>query len=79
MRVNVRDLAASIDWYEHLLGVAAHGHWPPDQADTPDWEDPLRQNGTATELTDRYPSAASWAAALSDRPDRPIIRLRRTP
>ena len=30
VRVNVRDLAASIDWYERLLGVAAHGHWPPD-------------------------------------------------
>ena len=30
VRVNVRDLAASIDWYERLLGVAAEGHWPPE-------------------------------------------------
>jgi predicted enzyme related to lactoylglutathione lyase len=29
VRVNVRDLAASIDWYERLLGVAPVGHWPP--------------------------------------------------
>jgi catechol 2,3-dioxygenase-like lactoylglutathione lyase family enzyme len=31
VRVNVRDLDAAIDWYEHLLGVAAHGHWPPER------------------------------------------------
>ena len=29
VRVNVRHLAASIDWYERLLGVPARGHWPP--------------------------------------------------
>lgn len=29
VRVNVRHLAASIDWYERLLGVTAQGHWPP--------------------------------------------------
>lgn len=29
VRVNVRDLAAAIDWYETLFGVAAEGHWPP--------------------------------------------------
>lgn len=32
VRVNVRDLAASIDWYERLLGVAPDGHWPPEAA-----------------------------------------------
>jgi predicted enzyme related to lactoylglutathione lyase len=31
VRVNVRDLAGSIAWYERLLGVAAEGHWPPDE------------------------------------------------
>jgi predicted enzyme related to lactoylglutathione lyase len=30
VRVNVRDLASSIAWYERLLGVPAEGHWPPD-------------------------------------------------
>src|SRR5690349_298228 len=30
VRVNVRDLPASIDWYERLLGVTAQGHWPPE-------------------------------------------------
>jgi catechol 2,3-dioxygenase-like lactoylglutathione lyase family enzyme len=30
VRVNVRDLAASIGWYERLFGVPAEGHWPPD-------------------------------------------------
>ncbi len=30
VRVNVRDLAASIDWYERLLGMAPEGHWPLD-------------------------------------------------
>src|SRR6478609_4178369 len=30
VRVNVRDLAASIDWYQRLLGVPASGHWPPE-------------------------------------------------
>ena len=30
VRVNVRDLARAVDWYERLLGVAADGHWPPD-------------------------------------------------
>ena len=30
VRVNVSDLGASIQWYEQLLGVRAHGHWPPD-------------------------------------------------
>ena len=30
VRVNVRDLAASIDWYKRVLGVAPEGHWPPD-------------------------------------------------
>jgi catechol 2,3-dioxygenase-like lactoylglutathione lyase family enzyme len=29
-RVNVRDLAAAIAWYEWLFGVRAEGHWPPD-------------------------------------------------
>lgn len=29
VRVNVRHLAASIEWYERLLGVTAQGHWPP--------------------------------------------------
>jgi catechol 2,3-dioxygenase-like lactoylglutathione lyase family enzyme len=28
--VNVRDLRASVDWYQRLLGVAAEGHWPPE-------------------------------------------------
>ena len=31
VRVNVRDLAASLDWYESLLGVPALGHWPTDE------------------------------------------------
>jgi catechol 2,3-dioxygenase-like lactoylglutathione lyase family enzyme len=31
VRVNVRDLAASIAWYEGLLGVPAEGHWPPEE------------------------------------------------
>jgi catechol 2,3-dioxygenase-like lactoylglutathione lyase family enzyme len=30
VRVNVRDLAAAIAWYERLLGVPAEGHWPPE-------------------------------------------------
>jgi predicted enzyme related to lactoylglutathione lyase len=30
VRVNVRDLVSAIAWYEALLGVAAEGHWPPD-------------------------------------------------
>jgi catechol 2,3-dioxygenase-like lactoylglutathione lyase family enzyme len=30
VRVNVRDLATAIEWYERLLGVPAEGHWPPD-------------------------------------------------
>jgi len=30
VRLNVRDLVAAITWYEHTLGVAAEGHWPPD-------------------------------------------------
>lgn len=30
VRVNVRDLGISIDWYERLLGATAEGHWPPD-------------------------------------------------
>lgn len=30
VRVNVRDLNRALDWYERLLGVAAEGHWPPD-------------------------------------------------
>ncbi len=30
VRVNVRDLAGAVDWYERLLGVPADGHWPPD-------------------------------------------------
>ncbi|HYI66202.1 MAG TPA: VOC family protein [Candidatus Limnocylindrales bacterium] len=30
VRVNVRDLASSVAWYERLLGVPAEGHWPPD-------------------------------------------------
>jgi predicted enzyme related to lactoylglutathione lyase len=30
VRVNVRDLDASIDWYERLFGVRAEGRWPPD-------------------------------------------------
>ncbi|MGC4938054.1 VOC family protein [Kribbella sp. DT2] len=30
VRVNVRDLAAAITWYEDLLAVPAEGHWPPD-------------------------------------------------
>ncbi len=30
VRVNVRDLGQAIEWYERLLGVSAHGHWPPD-------------------------------------------------
>lgn len=30
IRINVGDLAASIAWYEKLLGVPAHGHWPSD-------------------------------------------------
>ena len=29
VRVNVRDLTTSIEWYERLLGVAPEGHWPP--------------------------------------------------
>jgi predicted enzyme related to lactoylglutathione lyase len=29
VRVNVRDLAAAIDWYEKLFGIPAEGHWPP--------------------------------------------------
>jgi predicted enzyme related to lactoylglutathione lyase len=30
IRVNVRDLARAIEWYEWLLGVPAEGHWPPE-------------------------------------------------
>jgi predicted enzyme related to lactoylglutathione lyase len=30
VRVNVRALAAAIEWYERLFGVRAEGHWPPD-------------------------------------------------
>jgi predicted enzyme related to lactoylglutathione lyase len=30
VRVNVRDLAAAIGWYEDLFGVPAKGHWPPE-------------------------------------------------
>lgn len=30
VRVNVRDLATAVSWYERLLGVPAEGHWPPD-------------------------------------------------
>jgi predicted enzyme related to lactoylglutathione lyase len=30
VRVNVRDLFASIEWYEALLDTRAEGHWPPD-------------------------------------------------
>ena len=30
VRVNVRDLDASIAWYERLFGTEAKGHWPPD-------------------------------------------------
>ena len=30
VRVNVRDLAGAVGWYERLLGVPADGHWPPD-------------------------------------------------
>jgi catechol 2,3-dioxygenase-like lactoylglutathione lyase family enzyme len=30
VRVNVRDLVRSIEWYENLFGVRAEGHWPPD-------------------------------------------------
>jgi hypothetical protein len=30
VRINVRDLAAAIEWYERLLGVPAEGHWPPE-------------------------------------------------
>jgi predicted enzyme related to lactoylglutathione lyase len=30
IRINVRDLAAAIAWYERLLGVSAEGHWPPE-------------------------------------------------
>jgi catechol 2,3-dioxygenase-like lactoylglutathione lyase family enzyme len=29
VRVNVRDLAAAIGWYERLFGVRAERHWPP--------------------------------------------------
>ncbi len=30
VRVNVRNLARSIGWYEDVLGVPAEGHWPPE-------------------------------------------------
>jgi predicted enzyme related to lactoylglutathione lyase len=30
VRVNVRDLTTSIEWYERLFGVEAEGHWPPE-------------------------------------------------
>ncbi|HEY6744894.1 MAG TPA: VOC family protein [Mycobacteriales bacterium] len=31
LRINVRDLARSVEWYERVLGVPAEGHWPPDE------------------------------------------------
>jgi predicted enzyme related to lactoylglutathione lyase len=31
VRVNVRNLAGAIEWYEQLFGVRAEGHWPPDE------------------------------------------------
>ena len=30
VRVTVRDLTSSIQWYERLLGTNAEGHWPPE-------------------------------------------------
>ena len=30
VRINVRDLAAALHWYEQLLGVAATNHYPQD-------------------------------------------------
>jgi predicted enzyme related to lactoylglutathione lyase len=30
VRVNVSDLNAAIGWYERIFGIAASGHWPPE-------------------------------------------------
>ena len=31
VRVNVTNLQDALAWYEDLFGVAAQGHWPPDE------------------------------------------------
>jgi hypothetical protein len=30
VRVNVSDFGRAVSWYETVLGLPAHGHWPPD-------------------------------------------------
>ena len=60
VRVNVRDLAASVAWYERVLGVAAQGHWPP--------QDPTYVNfdvGPAQFALGRYDPAPATGARFN--------------